>query len=102
VGFWRDYHLGGWEFFVREGAGELVLSVPDRGGQMDMVPKVAEQLAWAERHVPVELPAARQVWSVTWVLPPDALPEVDAFFRWHGATPWPDPAPIAADAPEGR
>jgi hypothetical protein len=91
VGFWRDYRLGAWEFFLEEHEAELVLRVPDCGGQMDMLPKVPEQLAWAEPRIAAELPLARQVWDVSWVLPLDALPAVEAFFRRHGATPWPDP-----------
>jgi hypothetical protein len=98
VAVWRTYMLGDWEFFLEARDERLMLWIPDCGGQMDMLPKVPAQLAWVESRVAAELPAGRQEWDVTWVFPSDALADVEAFFRRHGATPCPDPAPPPLDS----
>ena len=77
--------LGGWEFWLHQQPWGTFVSVPDRGGMMDMLPRVPEQLAWAEAHFP-EVPALERVWDTSWRVPPSALPDLEAFFRRHGAS----------------
>lgn len=76
--------LGDWEFLISEEPGTSAVSVPDCGGMADSLPRVPEQLAWAER-VFAELPALKQVWPTTWEFRSEALPELRALFESHGA-----------------
>jgi hypothetical protein len=76
--------LGEWEFEITEQPWGLYVSVPDCGGMADSIPRVPEQLAWAEKAF-VELPALKQVWSTTWEVPPEALPDLRALFQRAGA-----------------
>lgn len=81
----RTLKLNGWEFWLRHGSNGWTLSVPDRGGMMDMVPRVPEQLAWAEREL-AKLPALTRTWDTTWSVPDDALADLEALLKAHGAT----------------
>jgi hypothetical protein len=76
-------YLGGWEFQLDEQPWGLYIGVPDMGGMADSIPRVPEQLAWAEQ-VFAMLPALHRVWSTSWEVPPEALPELEALFRQHG------------------
>lgn len=80
----RTVRLGDWEFEITQQPWGLYVSVPDCGGMADSVPRVPEQLAWAEAAF-AELPALKQVWATTWEVPADALPELLALFQRHGA-----------------
>ena len=81
----RTIRLGDWQFSLDEQAGGLIVGVPHRGGVIDWVPQVPEQLAWAEAAF-AELPALERVWVTDWRVPPAALPDLEALFRRHGAT----------------
>jgi hypothetical protein len=81
----RTVKLGEWEFWVEDRPWGLYFSVPDRGGMMDSLPRVPEQLEWAEA-VFAELPALKQIWTTTWELPPEALPDVRALIERSGGT----------------
>lgn len=76
--------VGEWEFDITEQAGAMYVSVPDCGGMADSLPRVPEQLAWAEKAFR-ELPQLKQVWPTTWEIPPGALPELRALFQRNGA-----------------
>ncbi|HEY8377065.1 MAG TPA: hypothetical protein VIK91_11275 [Nannocystis sp.] len=75
--------LGSWEFYVREYNGQTFLSVPDCGGMADSVPRVPEQLAWAEEVFAV-LPGLEHVWPTAWRVPPDLAPALERLLRDRG------------------
>ena len=79
----RTVTLGEWEFRIEERPWGLFVSVPDCGGMADSVPRVPEQLDWAEE-VFAAVPALKRTWPTTWQLPPEALPDLEAVFRRHG------------------
>ena len=81
----RTIRLGGWEFWLEERPGGFFLSVPDRGGMADSLPRVPEQLAWAE-HAFAQLPALEQTWTTTWTFPPEALADLGALIERSGGT----------------
>lgn len=81
----RNVRLGDWEFFVDDRPWGLYVSVPDCGGMADSLPRVPEQLVWAEAAF-AELPALKQVWTTTWQLPPEALSDVRALIERSGGT----------------
>jgi hypothetical protein len=81
----RTVKLGDWEFWIEEGPWGVYVSVPDRGGQMDGVPRVAEQLAWAEESF-AHVPLLEQIWSTSWKGPSEALPAVRALIEASGGT----------------
>jgi len=80
----RTITLGTWEFWLEEQPWGAYISVPDCGGMVDMLPRVPEQLAWAE-DVFATLPALERVWATTWKMPAAALPDLEALFHRHGA-----------------
>jgi hypothetical protein len=58
--FYKD-----WRFFLSGEPEAKYFSVPDAGGQADMVPRDAAQLAWAVQHIE-GLPGLRRYWNVSW------------------------------------
>ena len=83
VAFNRTIILGAWEFWLEENPRGVFLSVPDCGGMVDMLPRVPEQLEWAEEAF-AQLRALERIWATTWKLPPEAVPHVEALFRRYG------------------
>lgn len=83
VALHRIVQLGPWEFEIVERPWGLFVGVPDCGGMADSLPRVPEQLAWAETAF-AELPALERVWPTSWQLPPEALPDLEALFRRNG------------------
>jgi hypothetical protein len=93
----RTVKLGDWEFWVEVGPQGMYVSVPDCGGMMDSLPRVPEQLAWAESAF-AELPALRQVWSTTWQLPAEAAPDLRTLIETSGGS-WEEvDIPLHADS----
>ena len=85
MGLSRTVSMGSWEFHFFQQPGALYVDVPDRGGMMDSVPRIPEQLEWAEAAF-ATLPALERVWPTSWKVPPEALPDLEALLRSHGAT----------------
>jgi hypothetical protein len=83
VGLVRVVVVGDWEFHITEQSDGLYVSVPDCGGMADSVPRVPEQLVWAESAF-ATLPGLRRVWPTTWAVPPDALADLGALFERSG------------------
>ncbi len=81
----RTVRLGEWEFQIVEQPWGLFVGVPDAGGMVDSVPRVPEQLEWAEAAF-ATLPALERVWPTAWKLPPEALPELEELFRRNGGS----------------
>lgn len=81
----RTVRLGDWEFLVQEQPGGFSVSVPDRGGMADSLPRVPEQLAWAEAAF-AQVPALKQVWTTSWEVPPEALADVRELIERSGGT----------------
>ena len=79
--------LGDWEFEITDQPWGTYVGVPDCGGMAESVPRVPEQLEWAEKAF-AELPGLKQVWPTTWEVAPEALPALRAFFERSGAH-WP-------------
>jgi hypothetical protein len=75
--------LGDWEFHITEQPWALYISAPDCGGMADSLPRVPDQLAWAEQAF-AEVPALKQVWQTTWEVTPGALPAPRALFERNG------------------
>lgn len=80
----RTVTLGAWSFYLDEGPSGLTLSIPDCGGMADSLPRVPEQLAWAEREL-AAVPGLVQVWPTAWEVPRGALVSLTALFERHGA-----------------
>lgn len=81
----RTVRLGDWEFWIDERSGALYISVPDLGGMMDSLPRVPEQLVWAEEAF-AQLPELEQIWATSWKLPVEALPALRALIERSGGT----------------
>jgi hypothetical protein len=72
-----NWTLRGWTFFYERQGSSRSIRVPDCGGMADMVPKDAEQLAWAEGAFGA-LPGLQRVWATTWSIEDD---DADAALR---------------------
>jgi hypothetical protein len=83
VTFIRTVTLGDWEFPIVQQPWGLYISVPDRGGMADSLPRVPDQLAWAESAFSA-LPALKQIWPTSWEISPEALPALQALFETSG------------------
>lgn len=88
----RTITLGPWTFYLEERPTGMTLSVPDCGGMADSVPRVPEQLEWAEREL-AAVPGLVRFWSTAWNVPPAALASLVALFVRHGARWVPDDPP---------
>jgi hypothetical protein len=84
MGLVATVQLREWEFHISETGGTIYVSVPDRGGMMDSIPRVPEQLAWAESAF-ADIPALKQIWSTSWEVPPEALAQLRELFERNGA-----------------
>ena len=60
-----DWELKGWRFPVVGDPEVTGISVPDVGGQADMVPRDPAQLAWAEAHFE-GIAGMRRIWATAW------------------------------------
>lgn len=78
-------HLGEWEFIIdTASSGVTYVSVPDCGGMADSVPRIPEQLEWAEATF-AELAVLKQVWATSWEIAPGGMSQLEDLLRRHGA-----------------
>jgi hypothetical protein len=78
------WELRGMEFFLEGHDKQVCISVPDRGGQADMMPRDPAQLAWAEKHLE-GIPGLKRVWNTSWeVSIPEGLANLEAFWKSKG------------------
>ena len=90
-----DWELKGWRFPVTGDPDVTGISVPDAGGQADMIPRDPAQLAWAEAHFG-DIPGMRRIWATAWeVTTPRAREAVAALWVREGGksavTRWTEP-----------
>lgn len=75
-----------WRFFLSGEPEARYFSVPDAGGQADMVPEDHDQLAWAAQHLD-GLPGLRRYWNVSWeITSPAGLDNLVALWERVGGT----------------
>ena len=71
-------------FFLKEMKdGKVYFTVPDVGGQADMVPKFPEQLEWTEKRIEF-LKGNKRVWPTVWeVKSKDPVVLIEDFLNKH-------------------